>query len=138
MKAFDQCFTNAFVNTKKIHMANNCAYVQMYFYWTSIIIVQIFLVPGDHFQTLLSPLLKVPSMVLQSSLLLWELGTSLPGHGPGEWLSFWRVTSKQFWFWVWSVSSVLVVSNILCHNSIYLYERIVGVSSVGYLLSWHF
>ena len=50
---------------------------------------------GMYFQTLLSPLLKVPSMVLLSSLLWWELGTSLPG--PGEWLSFWRVTSKQFW-----------------------------------------
>ena len=35
-----------------------------------------------HFQTLLSPLLKVPRMVLLSSLLWWELGTSLPGHGP--------------------------------------------------------
>ena len=47
-----------------------------------------------HFQTLLSPLLKVPRMVLLSSLLWWELGTSLPGPGPGpgEWLSFWRVT----------------------------------------------
>ena len=57
---------------------------------------------GMHFQTLLSPLLKVPMMVLLSSLLWWELGTSLPGHGhgPGEWLSFWRVTSK-FWFWFW-------------------------------------
>ena len=52
-----------------------------------------------HFQTLLSPLLKVPRMVLLSSLLWWELGTSLPGPGLGEWLSFWRVTSKQFWFW---------------------------------------
>ena len=38
-------------------------------------------------------------MVLLSSLLWWELGTSLPGPGPGEWLSFWRVTSKQLWFW---------------------------------------
>ena len=25
----------------------------------------------------------------------WELGTSLPGHGPGELLSFWRVTSNN-------------------------------------------
>ena len=52
-----------------------------------------------HFQTLLSPLLKVPRMVLLSSLLWWELGTSLPGPGPGpgpgEWLSFWRVTSNN-------------------------------------------
>ena len=53
----------------------------------------------NHFQTLLSPLLKVLRMVLLSSLLWWELGTNLPGHGPGEWLSFWRVTSKHFWFW---------------------------------------
>ena len=36
-------------------------------------------------------------MVLLSSLLWWELGTSL--SGPREWLSFWRVTNKQFWFW---------------------------------------
>ena len=50
---------------------------------------------GMHFQTLLFPLLKVPRMVLLSSLLWWELGTSLPGHGPGEWLSFWRVTSNN-------------------------------------------
>ena len=56
---------------------------------------------GMHFQTLLSPLLKVPRMVLLSSLLWWELGTNLPGHGPGEWLSFWRVTNKYFWFWFW-------------------------------------
>ena len=50
---------------------------------------------GMHFQTPLSPLLKVPRMVLLSSLLWWELGTSLPVHGPGEWLSFWRVTSNN-------------------------------------------
>ena len=50
---------------------------------------------GMHFQTLLSPLLKVPRMALLRSLLWWELGTSLPGHGPGEWLSFWRVTSNN-------------------------------------------
>ena len=49
--------------------------------------------------TLLSPLLKVPRMVLLSSLLWWELGTNLRGHGPGEWLSFWLVTSKHFWIW---------------------------------------
>ena len=36
--------------------------------------------------------MKVPRMVLW-----WELGTSL--SDPGEWLSFWSVTSKQFWFW---------------------------------------
>ena len=52
--------------------------------------------------TLLFPLLKVPRMVLLSSLLWWELGTNLPGPGPGEWLSLWRVTSKHFWlFWLW-------------------------------------
>ena len=32
---------------------------------------------------------------INSSLLGWELGTSLPCHGPGEWLSFWRVTSNN-------------------------------------------
>ena len=48
----------------------------------------------NHFRSLLSPLLKVPRMVLLSSLRWWELGTGLPG--PGEWLSFWRVTSRQF------------------------------------------
>ena len=53
---------------------------------------------GMHFQTLLSPPLKVLRMVLLSSPLWWELGTCLPGHGPGEWLLFGRVTSKQFWF----------------------------------------
>ena len=50
-------------------------------------------------QTLLSPLLKEPRMVLLSSLLWWELGTNLPGPGPGEWLAFWHITSKRFWFW---------------------------------------
>ena len=55
---------------------------------------------GIHCLTLLSPLLKVRRMVLLSSLLWWELGTSLPGHGPGEWSSFRCVTSKQFWFWI--------------------------------------
>ena len=54
---------------------------------------------GRHFQTLLYPLLKVPRMELLSSLLTWKLGTNLPGHGPHEWLSFWCVTSKHFWFW---------------------------------------
>ena len=58
---------------------------------------------GIHFQTRLSPLLKVLRMVLLSPLLWWKLGTSLPGPGPGpgEWLWFWRVTIKQFWFWFW-------------------------------------
>ena len=54
---------------------------------------------GMHFQSLLSPLLKVPRMVLLNSLLWWELGTSLPGHGPGEWLSFWRVTNNTEYLW---------------------------------------
>ena len=58
---------------------------------------------GRHFQTLLSPLLKVPRMVLLRSLLWWELGTSFPDHGPGVWLSFWRDTGKQFWFWFWCI-----------------------------------
>ena len=39
------------------------------------------------FQTILSLLLKVPRMELPCSLLCWELGTNLPGQGPGEWLS---------------------------------------------------
>ena len=52
-----------------------------------------------YFQTLSSPVLKVPRVVLLSCVLWWELGTNLPGHGPDEWLSFWRVTSKHFWFW---------------------------------------
>ena len=33
----------------------------------------------------------------------YSVGISLPGPGPGEWLSFWRVTSKQFWFWFWPI-----------------------------------
>ena len=36
-------------------------------------------------------------VIVTPSLLLTCL--SLPGPGPGEWLSFWRVTIKQFWFW---------------------------------------
>ena len=48
-----------------------------------------------YFQTLLSLLLKVTRMELPSSLLWWELGTNLPGHGPSEWLSFWRVASTD-------------------------------------------
>ena len=39
---------------------------------------------GMHFQTLLSLLLKVPRMELPSSLLWWELGINLPGHGALE------------------------------------------------------
>ena len=31
-----------------------------------------------------------------------EAGTNLPCHGPGEWLSFWHVASKQFWFCPWT------------------------------------
>ena len=64
---------------------------------------------GNHFQTLLSPLLKVPRIVLLSSLLWWELGTSLPG--PGERLSFWRVTSKQFWFWPGALKGAIRCNN---------------------------
>ena len=45
---------------------------------------------GMYFQTLLPHLLKLPRMELLSSLLWWELGTNLPGPGPGVWLSFWR------------------------------------------------
>ena len=68
---------------------------------------------GMHLQTLLSPLLKVPRIVMLSSLLWWELGTNLPGPGPGEWLSFWRVTSKHFWFWFWSVSCWILPCSLL-------------------------
>ena len=69
----------------------------------------------NHFQTLSSPLLKVPRMVLLSSLLWWELGTSFPGHGPGEWLSlFWHVTSKQFWFWFWEPVFVKHYASNIC------------------------
>ena len=50
---------------------------------------------GMHLQTLLSPLLKVPRMELLNSLLWWELGTNLPGPGPGVWMSFWHVTSNN-------------------------------------------
>ena len=50
---------------------------------------------GMHFQPLLSPLLKVLRMELLSLFLWWELGTNLPGHCPGVWLSFWRVTSNN-------------------------------------------
>ena len=65
---------------------------------------------------LLTPLLKVPMMELLSSLLWWELGTNLPG--PGEWLSFWSVTSKQFWFWpVYHHSYTLVYRLILWFKS---------------------
>ena len=37
---------------------------------------------------------------------LWQSDTWMglvslrAGHGPDEWLSFWRVTSEQFWFWL--------------------------------------
>ena len=72
-----------------------------------------------HFQTLSSPLLKVPRMVLLSSLLCWELGTNLPGHGPGEWLSFWRVTSKHFWFWL---PPLLKVPRMVLLNSLLRWE----------------
>ena len=50
---------------------------------------------GMHFQTLLSPLLKVQRMELLNSLFWWELGSNLPGPGPGVWLSFWRVSSNN-------------------------------------------
>ena len=72
---------------------------------------------GMHFQTLLSPLLKVPWMVLLSSLHWWELGTSLPGNGPSEWLSFWRVTSKQFWFWFWWTSIKIRIKAFSLNNT---------------------
>ena len=43
--------------------------------------------------------LKMQRIVLQSSLLWWELGTSSLITGPGEWLSFRRFTSKLSWSW---------------------------------------
>ena len=52
-----------------------------------------------HFQAFLSPLLKASRLELLNILLWWELGTNLPGPCPVELLSFWHVTSKQFWFW---------------------------------------
>ena len=50
---------------------------------------------------LLSHLLKMQRIVLLSSLLWWELGTNSLITGPGEWLSFWRFTSKLSWSWSW-------------------------------------
>ena len=55
-------------------------------------------------------------MVLLSSLLWWELGTSLPGHGPGEWLSFWRVTSNNSdsdWSPLLKVLRMVLLSSLL-------------------------
>ena len=49
---------------------------------------------GMLFQTLLSPLLKVQSIVLIGRDC-WKVGTSLPGPGPGEWLSFRLVTRNS-------------------------------------------
>ena len=48
--------------------------------------------------------LKMQMIVLQCSLLWWELGTNSLITGPGEWLSFRRFTSKLFWSWSWSWS----------------------------------
>ena len=44
-----------------------------------------------------SHLLKMQRIVLLSSLRWWELGTNFLITGPGEWLSFWRFTSKLSW-----------------------------------------
>ena len=41
--------------------------------------------------------LKMQRIVLLSSLLWWELGTNSLITGPGEWLSFRRLTSKLSW-----------------------------------------
>ena len=46
-----------------------------------------------------SHLLKIQRIVLLSSLLWWELGTNSLITGPGEWLSFRRLTSKLSWSW---------------------------------------
>ena len=45
--------------------------------------------------------LKMQKIVLLSSLLWLELGTNSLITGPGEWLSFWRFTSKLSWSWSW-------------------------------------
>ena len=93
---------------------------------------------GMHFQTLLSPLLKVPRMVLLSSLLWWELGTNLPGHGLGEWLSFWRVTSTHFWFWFW-LSGIRPGAQAsarfydLTHFSYLMSSTVIGLHCVYYI-----
>ena len=42
---------------------------------------------------------KMQRIVLLSSLLWWELGTNSLITGPGEWLSFRRLTSKLSWSW---------------------------------------
>ena len=64
----------------------------------------------------LSLLLKVPRTELLSLLLWWELGTDLPGSG--EWLSFWHVTSKQFWFWYLDKElSGTVLAGWMCRRS---------------------
>ena len=54
---------------------------------------------GMHSPILWSHLLKMQMLVLLSSLLWWELGTSSLITGPGEWLSFRRFTSKLSWSW---------------------------------------
>ena len=66
-------------------------------------------------------------MVLLRSLLWWELGTNLPG--PGEWLSFWRVTSKHFWFWFWAMIT-------FCYVMIMHIYRKIAATKLAYLLVW--
>ena len=53
-----------------------------------------------------SHLLKLQRIMLQSSLLLWELGTNSLITGPGEWLLLRRFTSKLSWSWSWFKSVV--------------------------------
>ena len=47
----------------------------------------------------LSHPLKMQRIVLLSSLLWWELRTNSLITGPGQWLSFRRLTSKLSWSW---------------------------------------
>ena len=98
-------------------------------------------------------------MGLSSSLLWWELGTNLPGQGPAEWFSFWRIASKQFSFrgyilrsinWSPVNKSAQQVSNktsneIICRDTMhwtsdgfaYMYQWIYSCRIVGQF-TWNF
>ena len=71
---------------------------------------------GMHSPILWSHLLKMQRVVLLSSLLWWELGTNSLITGPGEWLSFWRFTSKLTWSWSYSklkIKRIVLLSSLL-------------------------
>ena len=54
------------------------------------------------FQILPFLLLKLQNIMLLTLLLLWGLGKlTFLITGPDEWMSFRRITCKQFWFWFW-------------------------------------